>query len=90
MLWIVKKNYSESGLHGIADRQRLWAAKGRGLQRRRERRIAQQALVVRSGEHNLGALRESRKNGSGIAERGADARWKRRIAEEGRGLEGGK
>ena len=64
----------------------------RGLQRRRERRIAKQGqgLVVRSGQRNPEALRETEKNWRGIAERGADARRKRRIAEEERGLEGGK
>ena len=37
-----------------------------------------------------GPLRELEKNGGGIAERGADARRKRRIAEGRRGLKGGK
>ena len=37
-----------------------------------------------------GPLRELEKNGGGIAERGADARRKRRIAQGRRGLKGGK
>ena len=78
---VVKKMNSESGLRGIANRQGLWACCGRGsrgLQRRRERRIAKQGqgLVVRSGQRNPEALRETEKMGVGLR--------------RGEGMQGGK